>query len=295
MLATLFLSAALAGELKVHVMDVGQGDAILVTTPAGKHVLIDAGDDLDDTAPQLQALGVESLALVVATHAHADHIGGMRPVIEGFEVGMYIDSGLPHTSRTYTSLMQTIEARGVTYKAARVGQVYKLDDGITVRVLWPTDTPLKDTRSDLNSNSVVLRVDHGEDCFLFTGDSEEDTERAMLSRGVETCDVLKVAHHGSRHSTSEYFVDAVSPTIALISVGAGNSYGHPGAETVERLSRAGATIYRTDLSGHITVVSTGNGIYVSDGLPYSPRPTVSGGGWGGSQPGLAATASPEPR
>ncbi|MCB9765791.1 MAG: MBL fold metallo-hydrolase [Alphaproteobacteria bacterium] len=262
-----------AGTMTVDMLDVGQGDAILITSPEGKRVLIDAGEDKARVVDQLTRLGVTELALVVATHPHADHIGGMADVLSAFPPRLYLDNGLSHTTQTYTSVMATVEERGIRYQTAVVGNTVRLDDGIVLTVLWPGERPLNGTRSDLNSNSVVLRLDHGDDCFLFTGDAEQDTERALLRRELASCDVLKVAHHGSDHSTTSAFLSAVQPRIALISVGADNRYGHPGDETVRRLQRAGVTIYRTDHSGHVRLASDGTTITVVDGLPWWSPPS----------------------
>ncbi|MCK6504657.1 MBL fold metallo-hydrolase [Myxococcota bacterium] len=249
---------ALAGTLRVEVMDVGQGDAILLTSPAGKRVLIDASIKSARVVDELRARGVEQLDLVVATHPHADHIGGMQDVVEGLPIRVYTDNGLPHTTQTYMELMAAVEARGITYRPARAGQTFKLDDGILIEVLNPSGTPLSGTRSDLNSNSVVLRLTHGERCMLFTGDSEEPTEQALMQGGgIQPCDLLKVAHHGSDHSTTTAWLRAVQPTWALISCGVGNRYGHPGEETMARLEGQGVKVLRTDTMGDLVVESDG--------------------------------------
>lgn len=249
-------SSALAGTLRVEMMDVGQGDAILVRTPADKIVLIDAGDDPHQVLALLKARKVDHLDLVVASHPHADHIGGMLDVVSSIPVKLYSDNGLPHTSATYRHLMETIEQRKIAYRAGLAGTTYRLDDGATLEILFPTGAPLRGTRSDLNANSVVVRLRHQGHCFLFLGDSEEPTERALLGADIGSCDVLKVAHHGSDYSSTAAFIQQVKPTIALISVGTGNSYGHPGPTTLARLDDIGAKIYRTDLFGAVTILSS---------------------------------------
>lgn len=243
-------------------LDVGQGDSILIRTPAGKTVLIDAGDGQTDVVHLLQAEGVDHLDLVVATHPHADHVGGMEKVVVAFPPKVYVDNGLAHTTETYHSLMRAIEGESIPYRTALSGTVFNLDDDAKIEILLPGDTRLSNTRSDLNANSVVTRLTHGSDCFLFTGDSEEPTEQLLLQHGIAQCDVLKVAHHGSEYSSTQGFLDAVKPKIALVSVGADNRYHHPGRETMARLGAMGITIYRTDLSGAITVTSTGHGVTV---------------------------------
>lgn len=246
---------ALAGELTVEVLDVGQGDAILITTPAGKRVLIDAGTRRSPVPAMLKRRGIEELNLVIATHAHADHIGSMARVLRQVPPKLYGDQGMPHTTATYTKVMEAVEAQEIRYLTLRTGRVFNLDDDARIEILGPTEPLLTGTRSDLNSNSVVARLTHGDTCFLFTGDAEDPTEHRLLQEGVGPCDVLKVAHHGSAHSTSRAWLEAVRPELAVISVGAENRYGHPDEGTLLRLEKAGARVLRTDLMGTIRLVS----------------------------------------
>lgn len=267
------LGAAHAHDLTVDMLDVGQGDSILIRDGT-RAVLIDAGDAPNDVADQLVALGVEKLSLVVASHPHADHIGGMKAVVDRIPIANYLDNHQPHTTATYQALMATIAGKlttGLHYlepgtDESRLTSVRQLTLGpdATFTVLFPLDGErLTGTRSDLNSNSVITRLDHGDDCFLFMGDAEAETERAVLNDGQGQCDVLKVAHHGSEYASTASFLNAVQPKVALISVGEGNRYHHPGPRTVERIQGTGARVYRTDLQGRITVTSSGHGIVVT--------------------------------
>ncbi len=292
LLFLLALCASWAGTLTVDVLDVGQGDSILLRTPAGKAVLIDAGERQADVVDQLRALGVTELALAVATHPHADHIGGMNDVLLSIPARLYVDNGLPHTTATYSTLMRTIELRGIPYKTAVVGQTFSLDDGVKIAVLGPGADPVRGSRSDLNANSVVLRVTHDRDCILLVGDAESETEHNLLRGAVQPCEVLKVAHHGSNFASSDDFLAAVKPEIALISVGADNKYGHPGDETMARLQAAGAKIYRTDQDGALRLESSGRGWKVSTHVSVSPAPTTATAP--APVPSPAPSAAPQP-
>lgn len=259
-------SEALAGTAFVEFLDVGQGDSILVTSPEGKTVLIDAGTGKVDVPQYLSARGIDTLNLMIATHAHADHIGGLDEVLNAVKVNVYLDNGLPHTTQSYSKLMRLVEKQskaGLKYKKANNGQVFNLGAELKLSIIHPQDKSLRGTRSDLNSNSVVIRMQHGDNCFLFTGDAEEPSEHLLVQKGVEPCQVLKVAHHGSNHSSSQSFLNAVKPQIAVISAGYGNRYGHPGKKTLSKLERIGATIYRTDLLGTILIESDGKSLKVS--------------------------------
>jgi len=273
-LSWLWIALAAAEPFVVDVLDVGQGDAILLRS-AGKTVLIDAGDRDAPTVEHLRLLDVHALDLVVSTHPHADHIGRMDEVIEAFDVVRFMDNGQPHTTQTYRELMAAVDERDVQRITAVTGMTLSLGEEVQITVLNPPTTPLVGTRSDLNSNSVVLRVDHREVSFLFTGDAEEPSEQVMIRQGIDPVDVLKVAHHGSDHSTTRGFIGAVDPSIAVISCGADNRYHHPGDETVKRLEDAEIWTLRTDQSGHLRLVSDGEEVEVFEGElaelgPYWP-------------------------
>ncbi|MSP57069.1 MAG: MBL fold metallo-hydrolase [Myxococcales bacterium] len=285
------IGAALAGDLRVDVLDVGQGDSILIRTPANKVILIDAGESGGHVSEQLKREGVDHIDLVIATHPHADHIGGMQKVLHDYPVKLFVDNSLPHTTQTYEGVMAEIEARKIPYRAGVNGSVFNLDDGAKLEILFPNGAALTGTRSDLNANSVVTRLTHGSDCFLFTGDSEEPTERALLAQGLTQCNVLKVAHHGSLYSSTGAFLAVVKPTIALISAAAGNRYHHPDPATIERLRALGTAIYRTDESGQISLTSTGHGVTVRTAHPPVAVPSTAPPWY---PPGTAPPANAQP-
>ena len=262
----------LAGDIVVEMLDVGQADAILVRG-AGKTVLIDAGEisqdkpDMLTVATQLKKRGITQIDMVFATHPHADHIGGMQGVLETFPVKAYVDNGFPHTSNMYENLMVVAEDlvtnKGMRYLVARKGQTFKLGTEARFEILAPVnDTGITGTRSDVNANSIVMKLIHGENCFLFTGDAEAETE-ALVAADAANCNILKASHHGSPHSSTPVLLDSVKPKTALISCGLANKHGHPGAATLDAYKARGIQYYRTDWQGAITVVSNGKTYTVS--------------------------------
>lgn len=254
------------GRLQIYALDVGQGDSALIITPEGKSVLIDAGPPQagDEVVAALRKRDIQSLDLAVATHPHADHIGGMRPVIENFEVKKFLDSGQVYASKEYERMLRAINEKRIKFIEAKKGMKFGLDSGVELEVLNPQGddqwiTEVRRGGSVENANSVVLRLSYGNFSMLFTGDAETETEDLMMrSAAPLRAQVLKVGHHGSRYATSARFLEAVTPEAAVISCEAGNRYGHPAQQTLDRLQRAGVKIYRTDLNGEIAIVTDGN-------------------------------------
>lgn len=251
--------------LRIDFMDVGQGDAALITSPTGKTVLIDGGPRESATAVTalLRERGVGSIDLVVLTHRHADHLGGIAAVVRTFGARMYMDAAFPHPSPAYAALLDALAAAKVPVRNAERGRKIDLGGGATMTLLGPPEPPITRSRSNVNANSVVLRVDYRQVGVLFAADAEANTERWLLGSGAELrASVLKVAHHGSRYSSTRAFLRAVGPKIAVISVGAGNDYGHPAEETLAALARLPARVYRTDLYGTVTVTTDGTRVEV---------------------------------
>jgi competence protein ComEC len=254
------------GRLQIYALDVGQGDSTLVITPEGKSVLIDAGPPQagDEVVAALRKRDVQSLDLAVATHPHADHIGGMRPVIENFGVKNFLDSDQDYPSKEFDRMVHAIKEKRISFIEAKKGMKFDLDSGVALEVLSPQGngqwiTDVRRGGSVENANSIVLRLSYGNFSMIFTGDAEAETEDLMMKSSAPLrAKVLKVGHHGSRYATSARFLEEVAPEAAVISSGAENKYGHPARQTLNRLQKAGVKIYRTDLNGEIAIVTDGN-------------------------------------
>jgi len=248
------------GSIAVHFIDVGQGDSALIIAPE-KTVLIDGGDNGQglNVLRYLDKHGVHEIDIVIVSHAHADHIGGLIDVINMLPVAKVIMPEVPEaitpTTRTYENFLNALLKNDLGITVAAPGQVHDLGGGARLSILGP----LRDYTS-LNDNGVVARLEFGETSFLFTGDIEIAAENDLARRGGIRSNVLQVAHHGSRTSTTQIFLDAVAPNIAVISCGLDNSYGHPHRYVIQRLEASGVRILRTDFDGSIVLVSDGSSI-----------------------------------
>lgn len=239
--------------LEVHFIDVGQADCALLVSD-GHYMVIDGGnnDDADTIVSYLKNQGVKTLDAVVGTHPHEDHIGSLDTIISSFDVQTVYMPKIMHTSQTFEDVLDAIAHKGLKIKAPNPGDAISFN-GLPVEFLGP-----QREYDDFNNNSIVLKVTAGKTSFLFTGDAEETAEKDIVHAGYDLqADVLKVGHHGSITSTSDAFLQAVSPQYAVISVGTGNKYGHPEKVTLDKLKKIGAEIYRTDLQG--TVVCSTDG------------------------------------
>ncbi len=250
LLFLLILPIPVASQITVDFIDVGQGDAILIHSDEIA-ILIDGGTKnmgRTKVVPHIQSLDIRRLDMVVMTHPHADHIGGLIPVLEQIPVNSIYADGQVHTSKTYEELLMLIEKLEIPFLLAREGMKLEVPEPYSLTVLHPSDPFL----SGLNNNSVVLFLEAEGFKFLFTGDIEKEAESQILSleQGLKV-DVLKVAHHGSNTSSTEDFIKGVNPRIAVIMAGKNNVYDHPHSETLHRLSAKGTDIYCTSNHGMV--------------------------------------------
>jgi competence protein ComEC len=248
--------------LTVHFLDVGQGDAAALRTPHGRWIVIDGGPRIpgDDAGrrvvvPFLRRHGVDRLAVVVATHGDADHLGGLPAVVDAFDPEVVLEPGEPLGRPLYLEFLATVEASGARWHAARAGDRIELD-GVVLQVLSPDSVWLR-LPIDVNEHGVVLLVSYGDERLLFQADAGLPVE-AYLAGRVGRVELLKVGHHGSRSATSDAWLDELAPREAVISVGRRNRYGHPTAEVLGRLAQHGITVLRTDERGTITFSTDGH-------------------------------------
>ncbi|MED4886868.1 MBL fold metallo-hydrolase [Lysinibacillus sp. FSL R7-0073] len=240
-------------EMRVHFIDVGQGDSILIESPNGKTMLIDGGvkGAGQRVVSYLKELGVNKLDQVVATHPDADHIGGLIPVLQAIPIEQFYDSGKVHTSQTFEEMLMAIDEKNIPYYVPKTGDLIEFDKDVQVKVLNANEHA-----TDNNDASIVLKVVYGNVSFLLTGDAGISLEKEMMQNDV-TATILKAGHHGSNTSSSEEFIHAVKPEVTILSYGEDNKYGHPHAEVVDRLQAIGSNIYATADLGTIMVATDG--------------------------------------
>ena len=263
-------------RLELTVLDVGQGDSLFLSFPGGRTMLVDGGGELgtfhaggmrsgidvgeDVVSPYLWSRGLKRIDIVALTHAHEDHLGGLPAIFENFSVGEFW-VGRDIKSAAYRQVLAAARAHGVVILHLKQGDTFS-EDGVSGDVLWPDD--LSEGQSAKNDDSLVMRLTNGAETMLLAGDIERPSERRILAEEQQVgVNFLKIAHHGSKTSTTDAFLSAAHPAFAAISVGRDNSFGHPSPEVTDRLEAAGVRVYRTDLDGAITASMDGSTLSVS--------------------------------
>ena len=260
-------------NLQVHFIDVGQGDAILVKLPNGQNMLVDAGDNHygNTVVNYIANQGITRLDYVIGTHPHADHIGGLDDVINTFNIGKVYMPNVTANTKTYEDVLKAIQNKGLSITRARAGLTL-VNTTVNNRNLQVTMiAPVRDSYSNTNDYSAVIKIVYGSTSFLLTGDAEHVSENDMINSGVNlSASILKVGHHGSSTSTTDAFLNRVNPSVAIISVGTGNRYNHPTQSTIDKLKARNVSIYRTDMNGSVIFTTTGSGWLVNKQAWWRP-------------------------
>lgn len=245
------------GNLSVEYIDVGQADCILISNN-NQYMLIDAGnnEDGEKLVTYFNSLGITKFDYVVGTHAHEDHIGGIDDIIDNFDIETFYMPDVVTTTKTFEDVIVSLENKQLAFSTPKIGSTFNLDDA-EVRVLY-----VGEDESDLNDTSIILKMTHGSNDFLFMADASTKVEKEILNNNIDA-EVLKVGHHGSQYSSSLNFLKKVNPKLAIIPTETGNIYGHPRKEILDRLDDLNIKVYRTDLDGTIVVSSDGEKLDVS--------------------------------
>lgn len=241
--------------MSVTYLNVGQGDSELIQVN-GINMLIDAGTNAgaNNLVKDLKNRGIKTIDIAIATHPHEDHIGGMDEVLENFDVKSFYAPKVAHTTKTYENMLKAVKNEGLKIQQIKEGTKIDLGKDTEVQVY----SPVKSQYEELNNYSPVMKISYGQNSFMFTGDAESLVEKEILNENKDLkADVLKLGHHGSHSSTSEEFLKAVNPSIAVVSCAKDNKYGHPHKETMSNLKKAGITVYETFRDGDITINSNG--------------------------------------
>ncbi|MFA6391604.1 MAG: ComEC/Rec2 family competence protein [Patescibacteria group bacterium] len=261
----LFLAIYIFGknnsELKIYFLDVGQGDAILIRTPENQDILIDGGPGnmVVNEIGKFLPFYDRDIELMILTHAHSDHVSGLVEVLKRYEVDQVLFSGdVIHNAPDYLAWLDIILEKSIPLKVATCCETYKLGDQLELQILYPFEDYSGKEPEDLNESSVVSRLVYKDREFLFTGDAPIEVEEKLIEKMIHIeSDILKVGHHGSKYSSGELFLDAVSPDYAVIQSGEGNSFGHPHFKSINNLQKLNIEIIRNDQCGTITMETDG--------------------------------------
>ncbi|CEK31077.1 DNA uptake transporter [[Clostridium] sordellii] len=255
---TLLVGCGKKDLLSIHIIDVGQGDSILIQTPKNTNILVDGGNEDSSliVSKFIKSKKAKNLDLVIATHPDTDHIGSLDNVINKFKVSKLYLPNKNTNNDSYYNLIQACNKKNIKPQYLSKGDIINLEDNLKLTILNPSYT-----HEDSNSNSIVFKLDYKNKSFLFTGDATKENEIEMINNfNLNDIDFLKVAHHGSKNSSTEEFLKSTTPDVAAISCGYDNTYGHPHKDTLLRLAQVNTKVYRTDKQGHISFYSDGNTI-----------------------------------
>lgn len=260
-----------SGDMTVHFIDVGQGDSIFIELPNEQTMLIDAGENEygDKVVTYIYSQGYDTIDYVVATHPHSDHIGGMDDVVNNFNVRNFYMTSSAHTSQSYDDMLTAVNSSGAEVYEVMAGDIILNEANLLAEIVAPKVID----NDNQNNNSVVVKLTYGDKKFLFVGDAEKSEEDGIWTN--IKCDVLKVGHHGSTSSSSPNFLKKVEASYAVISVGLGNSYGHPDDDTLKKLNERNIQTYRTDKQGTIIFTTDGKGISVNTSPSLYEPPVVT--------------------
>lgn len=252
-------------------MDVGQGDCTFIVTPKNKTILIDGGgstgSDFDvgesTLLPYILDRGYKKIDLMFISHFDQDHIGGLFTILKELKVNRVCISKQEENSQNYKKFLEIVEEKDIPVSIVKIGDKIKIEKSLYFDILWPKEEQIEENK--INNNAIVMKLNYNNFSCLFTGDIEKVAEDKIVNlykdKSVLESDILKVAHHGSKTSTTEEFLKLVNPKICLVGVGKNNLFGHPSSEVIERLEKSNVKIYRTDINGEINIIIDKRGKY----------------------------------
>lgn len=252
-------------------MDVGQGDCTFIVTPKNKTILIDGGgstgSDFDvgesTLLPYILDRGYKKIDLMFISHFDQDHIGGLFTILKELKVNRVCISKQEENSQNYKKFLEIVEEKDIPVSTVKIGDKIKIEKSLYFDILWPKEEQIEENK--INNNAIVMKLNYNNFSCLFTGDIEKVAEDKIVNlykdKSVLESDILKVAHHGSKTSTTEEFLKLVNPKICLVGVGENNLFGHPSSEVIERLEKSNVKIYRTDMNGEINIIINKRGKY----------------------------------